>query len=226
VSFLRRLTGRKGTTDGEDAATSTVPPTAASLQWFLDALQARPEPTVLDLGTGTERQLMNLISLGFKVTADDTIIERLRAVRVDRDEDLYAIARDPAPLFRFDLPSGEFDGVLAWSSFDRVSYLGGWLLAREIARILRVGWVLTGTWAPPPSRRDRAASTSTLITGTGVRPTRFLDSRPARYEISEILALFPGFNQVHSMVYVDGTRRILLEKAIAAPSLPFPKARP
>ena len=226
MSFLRRLTGRKDLSPGDESAPSTVPPTTASLQWFLDALQSRPEPNVLDLGTGTERQLMSLVSLGYRVTADDTVIDRLRALRVDADDDIDAIARDPAKLFRFDLPAGEFDGVLAWSSFDRVSYLGGWLLAREATRILRVGGVITGTWAPPPSRHERAPSTATLIGGTGVRPTRFLDAHPARYEISEILALFPGFNQVHSMVYVDGTRRILLEKAVAAPSLPFPSARP
>lgn len=227
-AFLKRLVGRLDPRRESRGRGSAVPPSAESLQWFLDALQTRREPTVLDLGVGSERQLMNLVSRGFRVTADDTAVERLLSVRMPDDTDPFEVAGDPAQLFRFDLPSGSFDGVLAWSSFDALSYLAGFLLAQEISRLLRVGGVVTGTFSAPEAGHRRARVSqpgSPLVTGQGIHPMRFQEPNPARYEVREILSIFPGFDLAHSMVYVDGTRRVILEKGGAMPSLPFPPTR-
>lgn len=224
MTFLKRLTGRGDRSVDQTPVSSGVASTPASLKWFLDHLEGRTSPMVLDLGVGPQRQLMNLVSRGYRATADDTAVARLSQISLPTDNDPYEVAKAPEALFRLDLPPGEYDGVLVWSSFDDLSYLGGFLLAREISRILGVGGVLTGTWSGLKSR-DRAQSQKpgfTIVSGRGVHPMRFHDPTPCRYEVGEILALFPGFNLVHSMVHVDGTRRILLEKTSAGSSLEIP----
>ncbi|MFN7976002.1 MAG: hypothetical protein U0166_27310 [Acidobacteriota bacterium] len=220
IPFLKRFAGRA---DAAADRASRGSADALVMQWFMDALSRRTDPAVLDLGVGKQRQLMNLVNMGFRATGDDTAVQRVGKIVLTSEEDAFKVGPDPGKLFRFDLPSLDFDGVLCWNAFDELSYLGGFLLAREIARLLKVGGVVAGTWSAPPreARRARAEARGFMLTdGRGVHPMRFLDGSPCRYENREILELFPSFKLEHSMVYVDGTRRMVLEKS-GQPTLPF-----
>ena len=229
MSFLKRLAFRGGTPEPEAEPTTDPSQLPASLSWFLDGMEGRPSPMVLDLGVGAQRQFMNLVTLGYRVTADDTAVGRLQEVSVGGEDEAFEVAKDPGRWFTMDLPSDEFDGVLAWNSFDSLSYLGGFLLAQEISRVLKVQGLVMGTWGAPDSRHRQSRLDQkghTLVAGKGVHPLRFLGTDPGRYEVGDILSLFRGFNLCHSMVLANGSRRILLEKTLATPALPFPSERP
>jgi len=194
------------------------------LGWFLNSLTGRRAPRVLDLGMGKQRRVISLLEQGFRVTADDSSVAALGEVRIQSEEVLDQAIQNPRKFFALDLETASFDGALVWSSFDFLSYLGAYLLASELCRVLKEEGVIAGQFAAPLTRRELEALDAAgraIIRGIGVHPAKLTNPEPGRYEVREILKLFPTFDLVHSMVNADGTRRLLIRKTASNPTLPF-----
>jgi len=219
--LLKRLLGGSSSESQEGPGGEGV---EIELGWFLNSLTGRRSPRVLDLGTGKQRRVMSLLEQGFRVTADDSSVAALGEVCIQTEEELDQAIKHPRKFYALDLDTASFDGALVWSSFDALSYLGGYLLATELCRVLKEDGVVAGRFAAPLTRRQLEALDAAgraIIRGSGLHPAKLMSPAPGRYEVREILKLFSTFDLVHSMVNADGTRRLLIRKTASNPTLPF-----
>jgi hypothetical protein len=105
---------------------------------FLAGLSARPEPTLLDLGSvvGTNVTFFGE-QLGCKIFVEDLAKDIDRYVREDRMPELPEYLAG-----RFPQAAESFDGIVCWDLFDYLDRPAGQALARQIVRLLRADGVV------------------------------------------------------------------------------------
>lgn len=197
---------------GEVAAGPERPGPTKVLAKFLSAMGHGESPALMDLGPVVGPNVSFFGErLGCKIFVEDLYADVERFARENRFVDL-------APHFekRFPQPDACVDGILCWDLFDYLDKPSAQVLGRHLARLLRPGGVLAGSFATkaapePLFTKYVIADEKTLLH----RPYRASRGRVFTLVNRDINMLFPGLRVVESFLLLTNTREILFRKADA-----------
>lgn len=169
TDFVSRLRGQ------HSASADTVGPPAQTcatkgLPRFVTALEARPSPVVLDLGSVVGSNVTFFgEQLGCKIFVEDLAADIDRHVRERRTHELPAFLES-----RFPQHAGSVDGILCWDVFDYLERAAAATLAQQLVRCLRPEGVVLAFF----NHAEPAPGAGSTYTRHVVVDQRTLEHRP------------------------------------------------
>jgi len=215
ISDLLKFGVRK-TEEQPGAAGDTAAPkgpetvvTSKALPKFINALSHHESPVLVDFGPviGTNVAFFGE-HLGCKLHIEDLATEIDKHTRTN--------TRDALPqslAARFTQPDGSVDGVLCWDIFDFLDKPSGLVLASKLAKMVRRGGALYGTFGTTPVELKNF--TRTVVAAEDSLKPRPYPATPTPRTVlltRDIIKMFDGLIVAESMLLKSSTRETLFRR--------------
>ena len=183
-------------------------PTKA-LTKFLRQLEARENPTIIDLGpvVGSNVTFFGE-QLGCRIRVEDISIDIDRHVKADTVEELPKFFET-----RFKQEAETVDGILCWDVFDYIDRVAAQALATALTRLLKPDGTLLGFFSTADSRAQ-VYTKYVVVDPSNLRYRTYPATRPRQRALlnRDIIRLFEHLRVTDSFLMKTHMREILFRK--------------
>jgi len=194
-------------TAGSEAAESGHP--TKSLQKFLSVLQARENPTLVDLGpvVGSNVTFFGE-QLGCRIRVEDLAADIEAHVKSGREQELAGFLAS-----RFTESPESVDGILCWDVLDYLDRRAAQGLANALTRLLRPDGVLLGFFSTADAH-EAVYTKYVVVDPQHLRYRSYPASRPRQRSLlaGDIIKMFKGLRVSDSFLMKCRVREMLFRK--------------